>query len=173
MGLDRRGDCRMSGRTPFSWPRRFVARHGRCRKTETVSCVRKGGIGNWSREEIDDGESCGQGLFRGRLGLDGLQLSAGGLCRAFRAGIVSGGILKNGFRALSKTAGFVRKTGGEAFLRRGAAVSRSGGGEKDRFCLRSDGRASGICGNEVRAAGRRSDGNLRRTARKEDAASGP
>lgn len=50
----------------------------------------RGGIGNWSRGEIDDGESWGQGLFRGRLGLDGLQSSAGGLYRPFRAGGVSG-----------------------------------------------------------------------------------
>lgn len=60
----------------------------------------------------------------------------------FVPGSCRGGILKNGFRALPKTAGFVRKTGGEAFLRRGAAASRSGRGEKDRFCCgRTAGRA--------------------------------
>ena len=83
-----------------------------------------------------------KGFLGGDLGSTVCNRLPEGFTVHFVPGACRGGILKNGFRALSKTAGFVRKTGGEAFLRRGAALSRSGGGEKDRFCCgRTAGRA--------------------------------
>ncbi len=83
-----------------------------------------------------------KGFLGGDLGSTVCNRLPEGFTVHFVPGACRDGILKNGFRALSKTAGFVRKTGGEAFLRRGAAVSRSGGGEKDRFCCgRTAGRA--------------------------------